>query len=48
MKSKELYGLDIATQWEKILDIHVLKLAKVEKRFMGRASAARVFEIVLA
>jgi len=28
MKSKELYGLDIATQWEKILDIHVLKLAK--------------------
>lgn len=26
--SKELYGLDIATQWEKILDIHVLKLAK--------------------
>ena len=28
MNSKELYGLDIATQWEKILDIHVLKLAK--------------------
>jgi SAM-dependent methyltransferase len=26
--SKELYGLDIATNWEKILDIHVLKLAK--------------------
>jgi 2-polyprenyl-3-methyl-5-hydroxy-6-metoxy-1,4-benzoquinol methylase len=23
-----LYGLDIATQWEKILEIHVLKLAK--------------------
>lgn len=28
MKSKELYGLEIATQWEKILEIHVLKLAK--------------------
>lgn len=28
MQSKELYGLDIATNWEKILDIHVLKLAK--------------------
>lgn len=28
MKSKELYGLDIATQWEKILEIHVLELAK--------------------
>lgn len=28
MNSKELYGLDIATQWEKILEIHVLKLAK--------------------
>ena len=25
---KQLYGLDIATNWEKILDIHVLKLAK--------------------
>lgn len=26
--SKELYGLDIVTNWEKILEIHVLKLAK--------------------
>ena len=25
---EKLYGLDIETQWEKILDIHVLKLAK--------------------
>jgi SAM-dependent methyltransferase len=27
-KDKTLYGLDINTQWEKILEIHVLKLAK--------------------
>jgi len=26
--TKELYGLDIVTNWEKILEIHVLKLAK--------------------
>ena len=25
---EKLYGLDIETQWEKILDIHVLRLAK--------------------
>jgi 2-polyprenyl-3-methyl-5-hydroxy-6-metoxy-1,4-benzoquinol methylase len=27
-KDKKLYGFDITTQWDKILDIHVLKLAK--------------------
>jgi 2-polyprenyl-3-methyl-5-hydroxy-6-metoxy-1,4-benzoquinol methylase len=28
MQSKELYGLNIDTQWEQILEIHVLNLAK--------------------
>ena len=27
-QDKKLYGFDIATQWDKILEIHVLKLAK--------------------
>ena len=27
-QDKTIYGLDISTQWEKILEIHVLKLAK--------------------
>lgn len=31
MQSKELYGLNIDTQWEKILEIHVLNLAKEYK-----------------
>lgn len=31
MHNKELYGLNIATQWEKILEIHVLKLAKAHR-----------------
>ena len=28
MQSKKIYGLDVATQWEKILELHVLALAK--------------------
>ena len=28
MQSKQIYGLDVATQWEQILELHVLALAK--------------------
>jgi len=26
--NKTIYGLDVKTQWEKILELHVLKLAR--------------------
>jgi 2-polyprenyl-3-methyl-5-hydroxy-6-metoxy-1,4-benzoquinol methylase len=28
MQSKKIYGLDVATQWEQILELHVLEFAK--------------------